>query len=126
MTPTVPEAASVSMRMPTPRTRPRPSLAPQGVRPSPWTLLLLLSCFLLPVSLIPSTRGRTLPVPFVGPVWWTDAIAVPVVLWVIGPSIVATLPYGLTRSTRRWFVGPMILLGVGRSRRSLGTGAIRR
>jgi len=45
---------------------------PASVRPSPWTLAALLSVFLLPVSLVPSTYGFMFRIPPLPIAWWTD------------------------------------------------------
>lgn len=84
-------------------------------RPSAWSILILLACFLLPVSLIPSTWGRTIPVPLIGPVWWTDAFMLVFATAAMTLRLLGFFSYRSERTTRRRVLYPFLTLGLWQS-----------
>ena len=84
----------------------------QAGGPSSWLLVAFLSLFLIPVSLIPSTWGRMVPMPFVGPVWWTDALMLVFAAAAMTLRFVTPLSYRSARTTKRRLLYPFLALGL--------------
>jgi hypothetical protein len=76
------------------------------------TILAILLLFLLPVSLIPSTRGilfRLYPLPTA---WWTDNLVVIFAVSVLVLRLLGPFSRPIARSTRRWLLLPILALGL--------------
>lgn len=84
----------------------------EGAPRSGWIAAAFLSAFILPVSFVPSSRGLVFEIPALPTMWWTDnllllfALSVVPIRWLGGAS---RMP---KRTTRRWFVWPLLLLGM--------------
>lgn len=72
--------------------------------------LILLGLFLLPVSLIPWSRGEMFRVPPFPPIWWTEHALMAFCFLVL--SLKFLTGARLRSSTVRWLLAPMILLGI--------------
>lgn len=72
--------------------------------------LILLGLFLLPVSLIPWSRGEMFRVPPFPPIWWTEHALMAFCFLVLGLKFLTGAR--LRSSTVRWLLAPMILLGI--------------
>jgi hypothetical protein len=81
-------------------------------RPSAWSILILLACFLLPVSLVPSTWGTFFRVPPLPYIWWTDNLLLAFGIVVVGFRLLGGSGARIHASTRRWFLLPSLTLGI--------------
>ncbi len=80
-------------------------------RPSARGIMLLLNCFLLPVSLIPASWGSSFQIPPLPYLWWTDNVLLVFVALVMGFRLVFGSAARVSRSTKRWFLLPLFALG---------------
>lgn len=88
------------------------SSAQTGAQPNsvPLVVATLIACFLVPVSLIPASRGYFFNIPPLPTVWWTTNLIV-----VFGGLAVVARPLirpsrAISKFTFRWLLYPMILL----------------
>jgi O-antigen ligase len=81
-------------------------------RPSAAGLIALIAVFLLPKSLVAATWGRYIPLPFGLYIWWSQ-------MWFLVFALMVVLARGLgmfsgriSKSTKRWYLVPILLLGL--------------
>lgn len=78
--------------------------------PSGQGILFVLLLFLVPVSLLPSTRGflfRLFPLPRA---WWSDNLVFIFALCLLALRLMGAFPRPVARSTRRWYLFPVLAL----------------
>lgn len=83
---------------------------PASHGPSPGILAAIVACFLLPISLIPSSKGFFFSLPFLPRAWWKTNLVVLFCMLLI--ALRPFLGYSRERSrpTRWWFLWPLLLL----------------
>ena len=90
--------------------RPRPRRGQPAHGPSSGIVVAVIACFLLPISLIPSSKGFFFHLPFLPAVWWKTNLIVLFCILVV--CLRPFLGYSRSRSkpTRCWFLWPLLLL----------------
>ncbi len=78
--------------------------------PSPRIVVAVIACFLLPISLIPSSKGFFFRLPFLPAVWWKTNLIVLFCILVVCLRPFLGYSRNLSKPTRRWFLWPLLLL----------------
>lgn len=78
---------------------------------SPTMVVFLLAIFLLPVALWPASYGRFFRIPPLPPLWWSDNLLLPFLLLALAARSLGWIAPALNRSTWRWLLLPMGMLG---------------
>ncbi len=91
-----------------------PAIQANGLQwgPRAWTVGFILALFLLPVSLIPSSSGRLVPIPFVADLWWTEAMVIVFGVLLLCIRFAGFYGFRLYGPTKRWFLIPYLTLGL--------------
>lgn len=79
-------------------------------RRSAWNIVILLTLFLVPVSLLPSTWGTFFHFPLLPYVWWTENALLIFAVIVLAAKFLTGAK--IRTSTIRWLLIPMLLLGL--------------
>ncbi|MHC4693734.1 MAG: O-antigen ligase family protein [Planctomycetota bacterium] len=80
-------------------------------RPSATALIALIAFFLLPKSLVASTWGRYIPLPLGLHIWWSQMWFIVLAFTVVVARGLGMFSNGISKSTKRWYLMPILLLG---------------
>jgi len=81
-------------------------------RPSARAIILLIAIFVLPVSLIPATRGIMFRLPLLPHLWWKVNLLILFAMLVLTYRALGGFSHAISRSTRRCIVWPILALGM--------------